>query len=65
MLKSLMNKFYLKQKLFGLKMSERTSLNWHINVFNQIVSDFKRITVKSNDEDKALILLNSMPTSLT
>lgn len=36
-----MNKFYLKQKWFGLKMSERTSMNWHINVFNQIVSDFK------------------------
>lgn len=60
-----MNKFYLKQKWFGLKMSERTSMNWHINVFNQIVSDFKRINVKSNDEDKTLILLNSLPTSLT
>ena len=30
----LLNKLYLRQKLFGLKMSEGTNLNKYINVFN-------------------------------
>jgi len=38
---SLSNKLYLKHKLFGLKMSEGTDLNRHVNVFNQIISDLK------------------------
>ena len=38
---SLSNKLYLKQKLFGLKMSEGTNLNRYVTVFNQIISDLK------------------------
>ena len=34
-----------------------------MNVFNQIISDLKRIDVKFEDEDKALMLLNSLPAS--
>ena len=30
-------------------------------MFNQIISDLKRIDVKFKDEDKALMLLNSLP----
>ena len=37
--KSLTNKLYLKQKLYGLKMAEDSDLSQHINVFNQIISD--------------------------
>ncbi|KAL6311694.1 hypothetical protein AAG906_006513 [Vitis piasezkii] len=59
MSKSLTNKLYLKQKLYGLKMVESLDLSQHINVFNQIISDLKRIDVKFEDEDKALMLLNS------
>ena len=32
--KSLTNKLYLKQKLYGLKMAESLDLSQHINVFN-------------------------------
>ena len=63
MSKSLTNKLYLKQKLFGLKMTEGTDLSQHINVFNQIVSDLKRIDVKIEDEEKMLMLLNSLSLS--
>ena len=63
MSKSLTNKLYLKQKLYGLKMAEGLDLSQHINVFNQIISDLKRIDVKFEDEDKALMLLNSFPAS--
>ena len=39
MSKSLKNKLLLKKKLYGLKMVEGSSLDQHINVFNQIISD--------------------------
>jgi hypothetical protein len=65
MSKSLTNKFYLKQRLYSLKMAEGSDLNQHINVFNQIIGNLKKFNVKFEDEDKALILLNSLPTSST
>jgi hypothetical protein len=65
MSKSLTNKLYLKQRLYSLKMAEGLDLSQHINVFNQIIGDLKRVDVKFEDEDKALILLNSLPTSST
>jgi hypothetical protein len=65
MLKSLTNKLYLKQQLYNLKMAEGSDLSQHINVFNQIIGDLKKVDVKIEDEDKVLILLNSLPTSST
>jgi hypothetical protein len=65
MSKSLTNKLYLKQQLYGLKMAEGSDLSQHINVFNQIIGDLKRVDVKFKDEDNALMLLNSFPTSST
>ena len=61
--KSLMNKLYLKQWLYGLKMAEGLDLSQHINVLNQVIDDLKRVDMKFKDEDKALMLLNSFPTS--
>jgi hypothetical protein len=63
--KSLTNKLYLKQQLYGLKMVEGSDLSQHINVFNQIIGDLKRVDVKFKDEDNVLMLLNSFPTSST
>ena len=65
MSKLLRNKLYLKQKLYGLKMVEGSNLSQHINVLNHIISDLKQIDVKFEDEDKALMLLNSLPASST
>ena len=59
------NKLYLKQKPYGLKMVDGLDLSQHINVFNHIISDLKRVDVKFKDEDKALMLLNSLPASST
>ena len=64
MSKSLTNKLFLKQKLFGLKMVEGSDLIQHINTFNQIVSDLLRIEVTFEEEDQALMLLSSLPDSL-
>jgi DNA (cytosine-5)-methyltransferase 1 len=59
----LLKKLYVKHKLFGLKMSEGSDLNQYINVFNHIVSNLKRVDVKFDNEDKALMLLNSLHAS--
>jgi hypothetical protein len=64
-LKSLTNKLYLKQQLYGLKMAEGSDLSQHINMFNQVIGNLKRVDVKFEDEDKVLMLLNSLPTSPT
>ena len=61
MSKSLTNKLLLKKKLYGLKMVEGSELDQHINVFNQIISDLNQVDVKFEEEDMALILLNSLP----
>jgi hypothetical protein len=45
-LKSLTNKLYLKQQLYNLKMVEGSDLSQHINVFNQIIGDLKRVDVR-------------------
>ena len=63
MSKSLANKLYLKQRLYGLKMQEGSNLAQHINIFNQIITDLVRVDVKIEDEDKAIILLCSLPPS--
>ncbi|KAJ9674987.1 hypothetical protein PVL29_024100 [Vitis rotundifolia] len=42
-------------------MVEGSDLSQHINVFNQIINDLKQIDVKFEDEDKTLMLLNSIP----
>ena len=63
MSKSLTSKLLLKKKLYGLKMAEGSALDQHINMFNQIISDLNRVDVKFEEEDMALILLNSLPES--
>jgi hypothetical protein len=63
MSKSLTNKLHLKQKFYGLKMTEGADLRQHINTFKQIISDMLRIDIKFEDEDKAMMLLTSLPTS--
>ena len=63
MSKSLTNKLFLKKKLYGLKMAEGSTLDQHINVFNQIISNLNRVDVKFEKEDMTLILLNSLPES--
>jgi hypothetical protein len=65
MSKSLRNKLYLKQRLYVLKIAEGSDLSQHIHVFNQIIDNLKRVDMKFEDEYKALMLLNSLPTSST
>ena len=63
MTKSLSNKLNLKKQLYSLRMKERTSVLHHLNAFNQIVSNPLALKVKLEEEDKALLLLSSLPQS--
>jgi hypothetical protein len=36
-------------------------MNEHLNDFNKMIADLKNLNVEINDEDKALLLLNSLP----
>jgi hypothetical protein len=63
MSKTLTQKLYLKQKLYGLKMQEGSDLAEHVNVFNQLVADLGKVDVKIGDNDMAIVLLCSLPDS--
>ena len=51
MTKSLTNRLYLKERLFGFKVQEGQSLDDNIDDFNKIIFDLKNIGVKMEDED--------------
>ncbi|KAK8966007.1 hypothetical protein KSP40_PGU019629 [Platanthera guangdongensis] len=63
MSRSLTNKLYVKKQLYSLRMSEGTQLLNHMNVFNKLVSQLRSMDVKVEEEDRALLLLSSLPRS--
>ncbi|KAL0298311.1 UNVERIFIED_CONTAM: Retrovirus-related Pol polyprotein from transposon TNT 1-94 [Sesamum radiatum] len=63
MSKSIANKLYLKQRLYELKMQEGFDLVQHMNIFNQIITYLAHLDVNIEDEEKAMILLCSLPFS--
>ena len=63
MTKSLSNKLFMKKQLYNLWMKEGTSILQHLNAFNRILSDLLSLEVKIKEEDKALMLLSSLPSS--
>lgn len=42
-----------------LRMSEGTSIRSHLDTFDSILMDLSNIQVRIEDEDQALLLLNS------
>lgn len=63
MTKSLANKLRLKERLFTLRMSEGTPIQTHLNEFNSITVDLENLDVTIDDEDKAVLLIVSLPPS--
>nr|GEV80652.1 retrovirus-related Pol polyprotein from transposon TNT 1-94 [Tanacetum cinerariifolium] len=63
MTKSLANKLYLKKKLFNFYMDSGKKLSEHIDEFNKLIGDLAHIEVDIDDEDQALTLLTSLPSS--
>jgi len=44
-------------------MQEGNDLAQHVNIFNQLITNLAQLDVKIEDEDKAIILLCSLPSS--
>jgi len=63
MTKSLSSRLYLKAKFFTFKMQEGQKLRSHIDDFNKLYLDLENIDIKYDEEDKALVLLHSLPKS--
>ena len=61
--KSMAKSLATKKKLYTLQMEEGSSILDHIDAFNKIILDLEDINVKIDDEDKAMILLCSLPNS--
>ena len=61
--KSISNRLYLKEQFHKLQMNEGTSISDHLSILNGIVSELESIGVKIDDEDKALRLIWSLPSS--
>ena len=62
--KSLSNRLCLKELVHTLCMEEGTKISDHLSILNGIISDLEAIGVVISDEDKALCLIWSLPTSM-
>ena len=61
--KSLVNKLFLRKKLYNFRMHEGGSFSIHLYNFNTLISQLVSIGVKFQDDDKAITLLCSLPDS--
>ena len=61
MVKSLSNKIYLKEQLFGFRMDSSKSLEENLDDFKKITVALANIDEKISDENQAIIILNSLP----
>jgi hypothetical protein len=61
--KSLVNKLFLRKKLYNLRMRDGDSMAEHLNAFNTVVSQLVSIDIKISDEDKCISLLCSLSDS--
>jgi len=61
--KSLVNKLFLRKKLYNLRMKDGDSMTEHLNAFNTVVSQLLPVDIKISYEDKCISLLCSLPDS--
>jgi hypothetical protein len=61
--KSLVNKLFLRKKMYNLSMRYGDSVEDHLNAFYTVVSQLVSHDIKILDEDKCINLLCSLPDS--
>ncbi|KAH9697111.1 protein NEN2 [Citrus sinensis] len=62
-LTSLAKRLYMKMKLYTFSMKTRTTLKDHLDEFNNLILDLENVNIIFEDENRALILLSSLPDS--
>eukprot|EP00253_Pinus_taeda_P011511 PITA_11511 len=60
---SLVNKLFLRKKLYNLRMKDGDSVKEHMNAFTIVVNELLSVDIKISDEDKCISLLRSLPDS--
>ena len=58
--KSIESRLQLKSKLYGFRMKKGCSVNEHLNCYTKLLTDLVNVDVEIDEEDKAIILLNSL-----
>eukprot|EP00253_Pinus_taeda_P022833 PITA_22833 len=58
--KSLVNKLFLRKKLYNLRMKDGDSVIEHLNTFNSMASQLASVDIKISYEDKCINLLCSL-----
>ena len=61
--KSIVNKLFLQEKMFHLRMDENDTVTEHLNVYNTLVIQITYVGNKMAGEDKCITLLCSLPDS--
>ena len=59
--KSMVNKLFLRNNLYNLRMKDRDSMKNHMNAFNVVVSQLLYVDINVYDEDKCISLFLSLP----
>ena len=59
--KSIESRLQLKSKFYDFQMQRGCSVNKHLNRYTKLFTDLVNVNVETNEEDKAVILLNSLP----
>ena len=59
--KSLVNKLFLREKLYHLRMEDGDYVTEHLNSFNTLVSQLGSVDIMIPEEDKCITLLCSDP----
>ncbi len=61
--KSLVNKLFLRKKLYILRMKDGDSVTENLNTFNTVVNQLLYFDIKNLEEDKCISFLCSLPDS--
>ena len=61
MTKSVESQWQLKIKLYSFQMQRGCSINEYMNRYTRLLTDLVNVDVEINEEDKVVILLNSLP----
>jgi len=60
-LKLLISRLYLKKRLFGLQMTEEANFNQRLDESSKLTTKLDSLEVKTEEGDKVLLLLASLP----